>query len=210
MVLILIYALYLWTQLKSNRAPYKSLIELDEDIHSELEVEGPRAHPPGSSYSKFSAVIDVAKNRLWVQRVLPIVMLVISTALISFCGELLVGAIDRFVEQSSVSKTTVGLILLPVVGNAAELISGIMFAWRRQMDLAFAVSIGSAIQIGLFVVPLVVLIGWAMGREMDLSFTVFEAITLIASTVLFSSLVLDGRCSSLKGASLLAGFTVIG
>lgn len=137
-------------------------------------------------------------------------MLVISTALISFCGELLVGAIDRFVEQSSVSKTTVGLILLPVVGNAAELISGIMFAWRRQMDLAFAVSIGSAIQIGLFVVPLVVLIGWAMGREMDLSFTVFEAITLIASTVLFSSLVLDGRCSSLKGASLLAGFTVIG
>lgn len=103
----------------------------------------------------------------------------------------------------------VGLIILPIVGNAAELVSGILFASRKQMDLAFAVSIGSAIQIALFVTPLIVLIAWGIDRDMSLHFTAFESVALAASSVLFLMLVFDSRCSVLKGVCLCAGYAII-
>jgi Ca2+:H+ antiporter len=103
----------------------------------------------------------------------------------------------------------VGLIILPIVGNAAELVSGIMFASRKQMDLAFAVSIGSAIQIALFVTPLIVLVGWGIDRNMSLQFTPFESVALAASSALFMVLVFESRCSVMKGVCLCAGYTVI-
>ena len=137
------------------------------------------------------------------------VVLLISTGLISICGKYLVDSIDHVVDHSPLRRTTVGLIILPIVGNAAELVSAIMFAARKQMDLAFAISIGSAIQIALFITPVVVILGWGMGRDMALQFSVFEAMTLIATTALFLSLVLDEKCSSLKGALLTAGYTII-
>lgn len=77
------------------------------------------------------------------------------------------------------------------------------------MDLAFAVAIGSALQIALFVAPLVVLVAWGIGREMSLGFTGFEAGMLVGSTVLFLGLGFDGRCSGLKGTGLCAGYVVI-
>ena len=164
---------------------------------------------PETLSAKLSATLELIKSVSWVRKAMPVALIILSTCLISICGELLVSSIDHFVEHSPISKTMLGLILLPIVGNAAELISGIMFAYRKQMDLAFAVCIGSAIQMALFVAPLVVLLGWAMGREMSLHFSMFEAITLVASTVLFISLIFDDRCSSLKGTLLLAGYTII-
>jgi Ca2+:H+ antiporter len=159
--------------------------------------------------AKMTAALDLIKTLPWVCKAIPVALIVLSTCLISICGELLVGSIDHFVDHSPISKTMVGLIILPVVGNASELISGIMFAYRKQIDLAFAVCIGSAIQMALLVAPLVVLLGWTLGREMSLNFSLFEAITLVASTVLFFSLVFDERCSTIKSASLLAGYAII-
>ncbi|KAF1964996.1 Ca2+ transporter [Bimuria novae-zelandiae CBS 107.79] len=194
-VLIVVYFIYLWTQMKSRKFSYKPLTEHDEGLidpekEESIELSG------GSSVP-------------WVRKAIPVVLILLSTCLISISGELLVSSTDHFVDHSPISKTMVGLIILPIVGNAAELISGIMLAYRKQMDLAFAVCIGSAIQMALFVAPLVVLLGWGMGREMSLHFSMFEAITLVASTVLFFTLVFDDRCSGLKGAFLLAGYTII-
>jgi Ca2+:H+ antiporter len=159
--------------------------------------------------AKVTTALDLIKTVPWVRKAIPVTLIVLSTCLISICGELLIGSIDHFVDHSPISKTMVGLIILPVVGNASELISGTMFAYRKQMDLAFAVCIGSAIQMALLVAPLVVLLGWTLGREMSLNFSLFEAITLVASTVMFFSLVFDERCSTIKGASLLAGYAII-
>ncbi|KAF1358100.1 hypothetical protein EJ07DRAFT_167099 [Lizonia empirigonia] len=145
---------------------------------------------------------------VWTQKI-PVMMLMISTGLISICSENLVSRVDHFVTHSPISKTMVGLIILPIVGNAAELVSGIVFASRKQIDLAFAVSIGSAIQIALFVTPLIVLIGWGVDRDMSLHFTPFEPIALAASSVLFLMLVFENRCSVLKGVCLCAGYAVI-
>lgn len=251
-ILILVYILYLWTQISSERFAYKPLIQLEDPESSDMvdSVELGRANshrrtlsypraslasPPllslsdSKSYdscnssiadtayctsavsvmSKLSATIDAFRASVWVQRLTPVILLIISTALISVCSENLVSRVDHFVAHSPISKTMVGLIMLPIVGNAAELVSGILFASRKQMDLAFAVSIGSAIQIALFVTPLVVLIAWAIDRDMSLLCTAFESVALAASSVLFLMLVFDSRCSVLKGVSLCAGYMVI-
>ena len=100
-------------------------------------------------------------------------------------------------------------VAAPIVGNAAELVSSILFASRKQTDLAFAVSIGSAIQIALFVTPLVVLIAWGIDRDMSLQFTAFESVALAVSSVLFLMLVFDNRCSMVKGVCLCAGYAII-
>ena len=247
-VLIIVYLIYLWTQMKSDKFSYKPLIEFDEpdtpgmqegvelcresvhrrtlsypktqpsisgmDIESQSQRLDVRVFSDLTSSATFpgnmNTTFEKIKSASWIRKTLPVILIVVSTGLISLSGSLLVSSIDHFVEHSPISKTMVGLVILPIVGNAAELISGIMFAHRKQIDLAFAVCIGSAIQIALFVAPLVVLLGWIMGREMSLQFSMFEAITLVASTVLFISLVFDERCSSLKGFSLLAGYTTIG
>ncbi|KAJ4983182.1 calcium/proton exchanger [Stagonosporopsis vannaccii] len=168
-----------------------------------------RCAPVVSVFDKLSTAIDVMRASAWTRRTIPVFLILVSTALISICSENLVSRVDHFVAHSPISKTMVGLILLPIVGNAAELVSGILFASRKQMDLAFAVSTGSAIQIALFVTPLVVLIAWGIDRDMSLQFTTFESAALAASSVLFLMLVFDSRCSILKGVSLSAGYIVI-
>lgn len=247
-ILIVVYFVYLWTQIKSSKFSYKPLIELDDEPSApemqesvELDRESvhrrtlsyPRTQPPfpwqdmeaqrqyidirdlpdpslpASLSGKISASIELIRSVPVIRKTIPVMLIVLTTCLISISGELLVSSIDHLVEHSPISKTMLGLIILPIVGNASELISGIMFAYRKQMDLAFAVCIGSAIQMALFVAPAVVLLGWTMGREMSLHFSMFEAITLVASTVLFFSLIFDERCSSLKGACLLAGYMII-
>jgi Ca2+:H+ antiporter len=159
--------------------------------------------------AKASAFITLAKTSTWIDKVTPILSLVVSTGLISVCSGYLVTSIDHFVDFAPISKTMTGLVVLPLVGNAAELVSGVMFASRKQTDLAFAVAVGSALQIALFVAPLVVLIAWGMGRDMVLDFTEFEAAGLAASACMFLMLTFDCRCSILKGTWLCAGYTII-
>jgi Ca2+:H+ antiporter len=251
-LLIVVYFLYLWTQVRSAKYAYRPLVQLDDQNGSEVDEEdevvelrrpthrkylscplilstsppllslndsascdpfGAKPFPDPTraitAKSRISAAMKCIASSAWVQKGLPTVLLITSTGLISVCGEYLVSSVDHFVSHTPISKTMVGLIILPIVGNAAELVSSIMFASRKQIDLAFAVSIGSAIQIALFVTPLIVLIGWAMDRDMSLNLTAFESVTLCASSMLFLVLVFEDRCSVLKGVCLCAGYTVI-
>ena len=249
-MLIVVYFVYLSTQIRSPQFAYKPLINLDPDtpndipemdeglplpsIHSRgrasplpceradntesqirIIVVGNGEHRLASSYiSPPSLVADItlfdgATPNSWVRKAIPVIMLTLSTGVISVCGSFLVDSIDHFASHINVSKTMVGLIILPLVGNAAELISGVMFASKSRMDLAFAVSIGSALQIALFVVPLVVLIGWGMGGEFGFQFTRGEAVVLIGSVVVFAGLGWEGSCSVIKGTGLCAGYVVI-
>jgi Ca2+:H+ antiporter len=205
MVLILVYIVYLWTQIKSTKYAYKPLIEVELDHPCESRYlygvdMGCSAHHPDFQPIKSTAQL----KKVW-----PLLLLLISTFLISICAKYLVESIDPLVEHSGLSKTTIGLIVLPLLGNAAELISAIMFASRKQMDLAFAVSVGSAIQIAIFITPLMVMIGWGLHKDMALHFTSFEAITLVATTFLFGFMALDDRCSPMKAALLCAGYIII-
>ncbi|KAK0671032.1 putative calcium transporter [Cercophora samala] len=140
----------------------------------------------------------------------PILLLLISTALISLQAEFMISAIEPLLaSDTGLSEAFIGLILLPIVGNAAEHLTAVTVALKNKMDLAIGVAVGSSIQIALFVTPLVVILGWAMGKEMSLFFTLFETVCVVVSAFIVSFLVLDGRSNYLEGALLVAGYVMI-
>jgi Ca2+:H+ antiporter len=143
-------------------------------------------------------------------RTAAVVLLIVSTGLVAVCAEFMVDSINGLVETTSIGEIFIGLIILPIVGNAAEHVTAITVAMKNKMDLAIGVAVGSSIQIALFVTPLIVIIGWAMGREMTLYFTLFETVCLFVSAFITNFLVLDGRSNYLEGALLIATYVIIG
>lgn len=90
--------------------------------------------------------------------------LAVSTALVALCAEYMVDSIDAITQGGGVSRTFVGLILLPIVGNAAEHATAVTVAIKDKMDLAIGVAVGSSMQIALLVIPFVVVLGWILGQ----------------------------------------------
>lgn len=117
-----------------------------------------------------------------------------STALVAICAEFMVDSIDAITQNGSVSRTFVGLILLPIVGNAAEHATAVTVACKDKMDLAIGVAIGSSMQIALLVIPFVVVLGWIMGIEnMNLAFNGFQITVLFVTVLLVNYLIQDGE-----------------
>lgn len=142
-------------------------------------------------------------------RTTAIVLLLVSTGLVAVCAEFLVSSINYLVENTGVSQAFVGLIILPIVGNAAEHVTAVTVASKNKMDLAIGVAVGSSIQIALFVTPVIVLLGWILGKDMSLYFTLFETVSLFVSAFIVNFLVLDGRSNYLEGALLIAAYVII-
>lgn len=125
-----------------------------------------------------------------------LVTLGISTTLVAFCSEFMVSSIDGFTREAHISTTFVGLILLPIVGNAAEHATAVTVAVKDKMNLTIGVAIGSSLQIALLVLPLVVIVGWGMGKEdMNLYFDNFQIVVLFVSILLVNYLIADGKSS---------------
>lgn len=138
-----------------------------------------------------------------------ILLLLLVTALVAVCAELLVSSIDYLVKETGVSQAFIGLIILPIVGNAAEHVTAVTVASKNKMDLAIGVALGSSIQIAIFVTPLIVLLGWCLDRDMSLYFSLFETISLFASAFIVNYLMIDGRSNYLEGALLIAAYVII-
>ncbi|KHN98892.1 Sodium/calcium exchanger membrane region [Metarhizium album ARSEF 1941] len=138
-----------------------------------------------------------------------VILLLVSTGLVAVCAEFLVDSIKEVTETSRVGEIFIGLIILPIVGNAAEHVTAVTVAMKNKMDLAIGVAVGSSIQIALFVTPLVVILGWIMDKEMTLYFTLFETVCLFVSAFIVNFLVLDGRSNYLEGALLCAVYIII-
>lgn len=139
-----------------------------------------------------------------------IILLLGSTALVAVCAEFMVSSIEHLVENSPLSEAFIGLIILPIVGNAAEHVTAVVVASKNKLDLALGVSLGSSIQIALFITPLVVIIGWILDKGMSLYFTLFETVCLFVSVFVVCFLCLDGKSNYLEGALLCAAYIIIG
>jgi Ca2+:H+ antiporter len=123
-----------------------------------------------------------------------LVTLAISTTLVAFCSEFMVDSIDGLTATGGVSTTFVGLILLPIVGNAAEHATAVTVAMKDKMDLSIGVAVGSSMQIALLVFPFIVILGWIMGKDcMTLYFDTFQIATLFVSVLLVNYLIQDGK-----------------
>lgn len=132
-----------------------------------------------------------------------------TTLLVAFFSEYLVGSIDGFVKGAGVSRTFVGLIIIPIVGNAVEHLTAVSVAMKDKMDLAMGVAVGSCVQISLFVVPLSVMVGWAAGKPMTLNFPPFEIILFILSVLTVQIILSNPKVNWLEGSLLITTYLMI-
>lgn len=138
-----------------------------------------------------------------------ILALAIITITVACCSEFLTGSIQELSKSSGLSRSFIGIILLPIAGNACEHITAVMVAVKNKMDLAIAVAIGSSIQIAIFVVPFVVLVGWAIGHNFTLDFDPFAAIVVTLSVIIANFCSSEGRSTWLTGLLLLFTYLLI-
>lgn len=138
-----------------------------------------------------------------------ITLLVLSTALVAVCAEFMVSSIEHLVENSPLSEAFVGLIILPIVGNAAEHFTAVIVAAKNKLDLALGVALGSSIQIALLITPITIIIGWGLDANMSLYFTLFETVCLFVAVFVVCFLCLDGRSNWLEGSLLCAAYIII-
>jgi len=140
-----------------------------------------------------------------------IVTLVVATALVAWMSELLVGAVEETSRVLGLSEVFVGVIVVAVVGNAAEHSTAVMVAMKNHMDLALNIAIGSSIQIALFVAPVLVFASHFVPHgPMDLRFTAFEVLAVMAAVGVVNLVAQDGESNWLEGALLLAVYVVLG
>ena len=125
-------------------------------------------------------------------------------------SEFLVGAVEHTAKAWGMSDVFVGVILVAIVGNAAEHSTAVMMALKNQMDLAINIAIGSSIQIALFVAPLLVFCGYLFGQPMNLLFTTFEVLAIAASAWIVVLITSDGESNWMEGVMLLAVYLILG
>jgi len=138
-----------------------------------------------------------------------LVVLVIAVALIALLSEFLVGAVEPVTEALGLSEFFLGIILIPLVGNAAEHFVAVQVALKNKMDLSLSIAIGSSLQIALFVAPLLVFISLALGNPMPLEFTLYEVLAVAAASIIAAFVSLDGESIWLEGAMLLVLYTIL-
>ncbi|KAJ9517492.1 hypothetical protein QJQ45_025021 [Haematococcus lacustris] len=137
------------------------------------------------------------------------IWLALVTALIALLSEWIMDAIKGASKQLRVPMPFLVTILLPIVGNAAEHASAIVFAFRNRIEIALGVAVGSSTQIGVLVVPFCVVLAWMMGQPLDLNFNAFEACVYFFSVLLAAVTVIDGTANWLKGVLLLVTYVLV-
>jgi len=180
-ILLILYILYLCFQLRTHANLFD-----DENQAADGEEEEPTMGPWAAGS-----------------------VLIVVTIAVAVCAEYLVDSIDSLVETAHISKTFVGLILLPIVGNAAEHATSIVVAVRDKMDLAIGVAVGSSMQIALLVTPFLVILGWVIDRPLTLHFETFETVAFFLSVLVVTYVLIDGKSNYLEGAMLLGLYSII-
>ncbi len=144
----------------------------------------------------------------WTGRTAVFVLLA-AAALLAVLSEILVGAIEPFVESFGLSEFFVGVILIPTIGNLAEHIVAVQLAFKNKMEFAMAVSFGSSLQVALFVGPVLVLLGLVVGQPMDLVFEPLEVAAVGVAVGISALIALDGESNWLEGALLMLVYVIL-
>ncbi|OMO90447.1 Calcium/proton exchanger [Corchorus olitorius] len=179
-VMLVAYIGYIFFQLKTHRQIFESQEEDDEDEEK--------------------AVIGFWSGFSW---------LVGMTLIIALLSEYVVGTIEAASETWGISISFISIILIPIVGNAAEHAGAIIFAFKNKLDISLGVALGSATQISMFAVPLCVVVGWMMRVQMDLDFSLLETGCLALTIVVVAFTLQDGTSHYLKGVILCLCYTAI-
>lgn len=196
-ILIAVYGLTLLFSMKTHTylydvgtADYEQALDKNpSDALSELTEPAAPEHAPNL--------------KLWIS------VLVVATLVVAVESELLVNALEPATEQLGLSPLFTGVILLPIIGNAAEHATAVTVAMKNKMELSVSVAVGSSMQIALFVAPLLVLAGWVLGEPMDLTFDPLELVAVAVAVLITNSISSDGRSNWLEGTLLLATYAIL-
>lgn len=137
-------------------------------------------------------------------------VLLTATVLVALMSEFLVGAVEEASKALGLTEVFVGVILVAIIGNAAEHSTAILVAMKNKMDLALNIAIGSSMQVALFVAPVLVFASYAFGKPMDLLFTPLEVVAIVVSVGVVSLIAQDGESNWMEGVLLLAVYTILG
>ncbi len=205
-ILLLVYGMYLATHVFHVRSSRRNLKHSAKTIplspkdvpEEEEEVE------PVTGGLDPRTLKQPQPPKVW----LAAVMLLVATIGTAWNSELLVGAIRPVTEQIGLSPVFIGLVIIPIVGNAAEHSSAVYIAFRDRVDLSMAIAAGSSIQVATLVAPLLVLVSLFYTSHLDLVFQPLELVTLGVATILFTFISLDGESSWLAGVQLVAVYVM--
>lgn len=140
-----------------------------------------------------------------------LLLLLASTAGVALMSELLVGAVEEAAEAFGMSEVFVGVILVALIGNAAEHSTAVLMAGKNKMDAAINIAVGSSIQVALFVAPLLVFLSYVMGPQpMDLIFTTLEVVAVAIAVAIMALISQDGESHWMEGVQLLAVYVILG
>ena len=138
-----------------------------------------------------------------------IILLIVATVLVSWMAEILVHSVEAAAEDFGLPHLFIGVILLPLFGNAAEHFTAVTVAGKDKMDLSFAISMGSSTQIAVFIAPLMVIIAWALGVPLTFEFGILETVSAFLAVLIVNSIAADGKSNWLEGAMLLSSYAVL-
>ncbi|TKY86380.1 hypothetical protein EX895_004529 [Sporisorium graminicola] len=138
-----------------------------------------------------------------------IITLVGVTILIAVTSNWLVEAINGVASTGAITRTWIGLVLLPIASNATEHLAAVIFAWKNKIQMASSIAIGSSIQIALFVIPLLVLIAWMGDKPLTLLFDPFATILLFLTVLIVNFAIADNRSNYLEGFVLIMVYLIV-
>ncbi|HEU4710161.1 MAG TPA: calcium/proton exchanger [Pyrinomonadaceae bacterium] len=136
-------------------------------------------------------------------------ILLVATAFVALISEFLVGAIEQARQTLGLTEVFVGVIVVAIVGNAAEHSSAVLMAYRNKMDISIGIAIGSSLQIALFVAPLLLFASYLFGHPMDFEFTVPEVVAVVAAIIIVEQISGDGESNWVEGIQLLSVYAIL-
>lgn len=139
-----------------------------------------------------------------------ILILLIATAFVALISEFLVGAVEAARGALGFTEVFVGVIVVAIIGNAAEHSSAVLMAMRNKMDLSLGIALGSSLQIALFVAPILIFASYAFGKPMNLEFTIPEVVAVFASILIVQQICSDGESNWIEGLQLLSVYAILG
>lgn len=194
-ILLILYVMYLYFQLRSHSYLFE---EVNEGVTADMEGQ-----EDGENEAR-----EPQEERV-LGPLAATVALVVVTILVALCADYLVDSIDDIVEKTGMTPTFIGLVLIPIVGNAAEHVTAVVVAWKDKMDLAIGVAIGSSLQIALFVTPFLVIVGWIIDVPLTLHFQTFETVAFFISGLVVTFLIQDGKSNYLEGGLCLGMYIIL-
>ena len=200
-ILLMCYAAYIAYSVFGLRAPQEDKLSF---ASSKLDNEAV-VRRRGEERNPLTMLANWWRTTLW----LPIAALAAATAVTAVISEVLVGTIEPLTHQIGLSPFFVGLIILPIVGNAAEHFSAITSATHNHMETTMAITSGSSIQIALLAAPILVLFGALIGVPLDLNFPLFEVVLFALAAALFALISLDGESTWLEGLLLCTFYLIL-